>query len=250
MTRTALLFTLTLAACEIPAPAPPAAVATERAPAVQVPTVDGPVDLAALAGRPVVVQFATADDADAWAALGDALGDLEAAGATVLAVTVDGAEAEAAKAFGYTGAPLAVVVDGEGVLRGRAQPLSGDALFSLAAPVLAEADIAATVEWKGAETLDALLSAGGLVIDVSETPSGRGALQIAADTLTAQDLPADLGTPIAFVGEDADMAADAAAGWGYASVFVAEADGTLDAVEAPPPPSFRPSGRRGRGVRG
>lgn len=238
-----------LTACE--PSAPPAALATgpERAPSVLVPTHDGPVNLAAFAGRPVVVQFAPADDATAWAALNDALGDLEAAGATVLAVTVNGAEEEAAAAFGYDGDPLAVVVDGEGVLRGRANPLTGDDLFLLAAPVLAEADLAATVEWRGAGTLAELVAAGGLIIDGSDGRPTPGTLMIAADTLSAQDLPADLGTPMAFRGPDADLAAGAAASWGYVSVYIADAEGRLEPVVAAPPRSVRGPRRTG-GVRG
>ena len=242
----ASLGLLGLAACAPePAPADPAApAARESAPAVVVPTADGPVDLAALAGHPVVLQFAEAGDADAWAALGDALADLEAAGATVIAVTVDGAQADAAAAFGYTGAPLAVVVDGEGAVRGRGAPTTGDVLFALASPVLAEADVAATVEWQGAASLDALVAAGGLVVATeASVQAPRHALVIAPDTLAALDLPADLGTPIAFVGPDARDGAEAATRWGYAAVFVADADGALE----PAAPTNR---RRRGGVRG
>ena len=195
------------------------------APAVVLPTADGPVDLASLAGRPVVLQFASATDADAWAALADALADLEASGATVLAVTVADEAEDAARAFGYRGRPLAVVVDGEGSVRGSGAPDSGDALFALAGPVLAEADVAETVSWGGADTLDDLVRSGGLVVDVTEgSAPSRRALHVAADTLSVTDLPADLGTPLAFVGPDAHEAASSAVSWGYASVFVAEGD--------------------------
>ena len=258
---------LTLAACGTdPAPdAPigePAAVvpgtpgglaARPRAPRVTLPTADGPVDLATLAGRPIVLHFAPADDADAWAALADALGDLEASGATVVAVTVDGAETEAAAAFGYAGDALAVVVDGEGAVRGRANPRTGDDLFALASPVLAEADVAATVSWPGAETLDGLVAAGGVVVDVSEPGdpdiAPPHALHVAADTLAALDLPADLGTPLAFVGPEANEAASRATRWGYVSVYVADADGSLSDVAARPRPGTDRPIRRG-GVRG
>ena len=222
------------------------------APAVVLPTAEGPVDLAGLVGRPVVLQFAPAEATDAWAALGDALADLEAAGATVVAVTVGGAEAEAAAAFGYAGAPLAVVVDSEGTVRGQAEPRSGDDLFRLASPVLAEADVAATVSWEGAGTLDELAWAGGLVVDVSEPGDPvlglPHALHVAADTLEALDLPADLGTPFAFAGPDASEAAGRAASWGYAAVFVADAAGALVPVEPEPRREWRP--RRERSVRG
>ena len=232
MTRLALLLSALVA---LPACGPSSADAPvrEAAPSVTLLTADGPVDLASLVGRPVVLHFATADDADAWASLADALGDLEAAGAAVVAVTVDGAEDKAARAFGYDGTALAVVVDGEGTVRGRMTPRSGDDLFALAGPVLAEVDLASTVSWEGADTLDALIEAGGVVVDVSEAgdPVLDADLHIAADTLAARDLPADLGTPLAFIGPDAAEAAERATRWGYAAVFVADAAGDLAPVE-------------------
>ena len=238
MTRLALLLSALVA---LPACGPSSADAPvrEAAPSVTLLTADGPVDLASLVGRPVVLHFATADDDDAWASLADALADLEAAGAAVVAVTVDGAEDKAARAFGYDGTALAVVVDGEGTVRGRMTPRSGDDLFALAGPVLAEVDLASTVSWEGADTLDALIEAGGVVVDVSEAgdPVLDADLHIAADTLAARDLPADLGTPLAFVGPDAAEAAERATRWGYAAVFVADAEGDLTPVE----PEIRPA---------
>ena len=254
MTAHAVLIGLLtgLAACApepAPEPAPPPSHGWAPAPHVAVPTADGPVDLTTLAGSPVVIQFAPAGDA-AWAALDDALQDLEAAGATVLAVTVDGAEAEAAAAFGYAGVPLAVVVDGEGTVRGRTRPASGDALFAMAGPVLAEADVARTVEWRGAETLDALVQAGGVVVAAHEEPAPVAhALRVDSDLFSAQDLPADLGTPLAFVGHGAAVRAASAAGWGYVSVFVADDAGALTPVVGELPRGLdRP--QRPRGVRG
>ena len=93
-----LVLAVGLAACTDRPPSADAIPAPTRtlAPEVVLPTSDGPVDLAALAGRPVLLQFAQADDADAWAALADALDDLQAAGATVVAVTVDGNGASSA----------------------------------------------------------------------------------------------------------------------------------------------------------
>ena len=223
------------------------------APRVAVPTADGPVELATLQGRPVVIQFAPSGDTAAWAALADALGDLEAAGATVLSVTVDGAEAQA-RAFGYAGVPMAVVVDGEGTIRGRANPISGDALFALAGPVLAEADVAETVEWRGADTLDELTDAGGVVVTTLRRVGGvEAVLQIDPDGYAAQDLPADLGTPLAFAGPDAPRYADQAAGWGYVAVFVADGQGALTPVAAELPRGIEAPGEptpRRRGVRG
>ncbi len=246
-----LAVLLSLAACGTDPPVDVAAVssAREAAPAVVLPTAQGPVDLASLAGRPVVLHFAAADDTEAWAALADALGDLEAAGAAVVAVSVDGAEDEAARAFGYNGVALAVVVDGEGTVRGRALPHSGDDLFALASPVLAEADVAATVSWRDPETLDALVAIGGVVVDVGDPAGPRHALRVAADTLAALDLPADLGTPLAFVGPAAREAATRAARWGYVAVFVADAEGAITAVEPPPLP-VRDRPLRSGGVRG
>ena len=253
MSRLALVASVLLAlpACSPPASPTAGPSVREAAPAVVLPTADGPVDLATLAGRPVVLHFAAADDAAAWAALADALGDLEAAGAAVVAVSVDGAEDEAARAFGYDGSVLAVVVDGKGTVRGRATPRSGDDLFALAGPVLAEADIAATVSWRGPETLDALVAAGGIVIDIDEIgdPGLNANLHIAADTLAAQDLPADLGTPLAFVGDDAAEVAGRVTRWVYAAVFVADAEGLLTAVEPEPLPRPDRPARTG-GVRG
>lgn len=236
-----------LAACA-PEPSPTLSHDWAPAPHVAVPTADGPVDLTALAGSPVVIQFAAAGDAGAWAALDDAVHDLEAAGATVLTVTVDGAETEAATAFGYAGVPLAVVVDGEGTVRGRTHPDTGDALFAMAGPVLAEADVAATVEWRGAETVDALVQSGGVVVSAEPVP-GAPALLIDPDAFSAQDLPADLGTPLAFVGHAAAASAASAAGWGYVSVFVAGAGGALTPVAGELPPGLDEP-RRQRGVRG
>ncbi len=224
---------------------------TDRAPAprVSVQTSKGPVELSTLQGRPIVIQFASSDDTDAWAALADALGDLEAAGATVLSVTTDGAE-EQARAFGYDGVSMAVVVDGEGTIRGRARPASGDALFALASPVLAEIDVMETVEWRGADTLDQLTEAGGVVVaSVARIDGVAAVLQIDEDLFAAHDLPADLGTPLAFAGPGAQAHAEQAAGWGYVSVFVADAGGNLSPVEAELPNRMeRTSGRRG--VRG
>lgn len=213
------------------------------------PTAAGPVPLATLAGRPVVVHLAAAGEAAAWAALGEATADLEASGAAVLAVVVEEAPAAGLEALGYRGAPLAVVLDGEGVVRGRAAPTSGDAVFAAAAPVLAEYDVAQTVAWPGAETVEDLVRAGGLVVDLGTGAAPPGALRVAPDSLSVEALPADLGTPLAFSGPDAAAAADRAAGWGYVSVYAVDAAGRLGAAEPPRPAGPPPSHRRG-GVRG
>ena len=218
------------------------------APDVTLPSADGPVSLAALAGRPVVVHLAALGETAAWAALDEAAADLEASGAVVVAVVVEEAPPEGLDALGYEGAPLVVVLDGEGVVRSRTAPTSGDALFEAAAPVLAEYDLAQTVAWPGAETVGDLVRAGGLVVDLGAADAPPHALRVGADALSAEALPADLGTPLAFVGPDALGAARRAVGWGYAAVYAVDAGGRMGAVEpdrpAPPPPR-RPGGARG-----
>lgn len=233
-----------------PAPGPvgsEAAVHTRRAaPAVSVRTEAGPVPLASLRGQTVVLLLAPPGHA-AWTVLDEVRPDLEASGAVVLTEVVDGGPTGAAQAFGYRDAPLAVVVDGEGDVRGEGAPTSGDDLFALAAPVLAEAEVARTVSWEGAHTLGDLVAAGGMVVDLG-TNGPAHALRLPLRALEATSLPADLGTPLAFTGPDAAEAASRSVAWGYVSVYVAEASGALVPVEAPRPPLPRP-GRSG-GVRG
>lgn len=253
--RTALLpvvLAVALVGCRDAAqdPSPTEVAVRIEAPGGVVHTESGPVSLASLHGTPVVLQFAEADDADAWAALADAAADLEASGAVVLTVETDGDGAETAEAFGYEGRPLVVVVDGEGTLRGSAEPTSGDAVFALVAPVLAEADLAQTVAWEGADTMEELTAIGGVIVDLGSDPDAFPyALRIALDALSVDALPADLGTPLAFVGDGAEEAARRAVSWGYAAVHVAGPAGEVHEVEAERPPldDWQP-GRRG--VRG
>lgn len=245
-----LLLLTVVAGCREAEPGPPAATTVRAAaPTVIVHTDEGPVHLSSLHGSTVVLQFANAADADAWAALADAVGDLEASGAIVLAVEADGPGAVEAEAFGYDGHPLTVVVDGEGTIRGRTEPTSGDAVFELAAPVLAEADLAQTVAWPGAETIEALVSAGGVIVDLgAEAGAFPNALRLLPEDPTLDALPADLGTPLAFVGATAEDVARQAVERGYAAVFVAAPDGVLTEImpERPPAGAWQPSG----GVRG
>ena len=232
------------------APETEAPEAATLAPAVTLDTEAGPVHLADLVGKPVVVQLAPADDVGAWAALADALEDLEASGAVVVAVETDGADPEVAKAFGFDGTALAVVVDGAGTVRGRTAPTSGDALFAMAGPVLAEADVAESVSWPGADSLAKLVEAGGVAVTLDAEAAGPAhTLRLDAATFTAEDLPADLGTPLAFLGPEAETAAQQAASWGYAAVFVADDSGALSSVETAPLPAPTGSPRSG-GVRG
>lgn len=218
------------------------------APAVTVLSDGGAVPLASYSGRTVVLQFAAADDTAAWAALDEVRLDLEASGAVVLAEAVDGRPSDTATAFGYDGGRLAVVIDGEGDLRGRTSPLSGDDLYALAAPVLSEAEIARSVTWEGAESLEDLVLAGGVVVDLGgATSAAAHALRVTLGDLRPESLPADLGTPLAFVGSDATAGAERAVSWGYAAVFVAEPSGVLLAVEptTPAPPPLGSGGARG-----
>ena len=223
------------------------AVATHGgAPAVTLESTEGPVSLAALHGRPVVVHLADPAAAAAWAAFEDAAADLEASGAVVVAVPVADPRAEGPAALGYDGSPLAVVVDGEGAVRARLAPTSGDALFAAAAPVLAEYDLAQTVAWPGADTVEDLVRAGGVVVDLGTGAPAAHALRAGLDSLSAETLPADLGTPLAFVGPDAAEAARRAVGWGYAAVYAVDAAGRMGAVEPPrPTPPRRAGGVRG-----
>ena len=217
--------------------------------AVVLHSTDGPVSLDAYAGRPVVVQLAASDEAEAWAALDEAAGDLEASGAVVVAVVVDEPEDPGPAQLGYQGAPLTVVVDGEGAVRGHVAPTSGDAVYEAAVAVLAEYDLAQTVAWPGAETVEDLVQAGGVVVDVGAEAAPPHALRLDPDALGADDLPADLGTPLAFVGPDATDAAEQAVGWGYAAVYAVDAEGGMVSVEPDLPAEPRTTRRQG-GARG
>ena len=251
-TAALLVFVLAFAGCADAErdPVSDASEATTPAPLVTLQTAAGPVTLSHLLGSTVVLQFAERGDVDEWAALAEVTADLEASGAVVLAVETDGATGAPA-AFGYDGQPLAIVVDGEGTVRGHTTPRTSDAIYALAAPVLAEADLSRTVAWPGADTLTDLVQAGGMVIDL-EAPAKSGAppvpaMRIAPDSLTIDALPADFGTPIALRGEAASEVAERIVAWGYAAVFVTSPDGRLDEVMAARPPS--PAGRPGA-VRG
>ncbi len=215
------------------APAMPAVEAPTPAPDVTIAGARGPFRLADARGRTVVLQFAPADSVEAWAALAEAHADFVAVGAVVLGVATRGDAPEspfavasdpgarAAEAFGYTGRPLAVVVDGAGRVRGHANPRDAAALYALVAPVLLEAD--APVSPAEAEHLRA---ASTVLVDVRTDAERRAegafpyALVADADALQARDLPADLGVALVFVGAAADAAAERARSWGYADVEV------------------------------
>ena len=226
-----------------PTPAPDVTIAGQR----------GPFRLADARGHAVVLQFAPADSVEAWAALAEAHAHFEAAGAVVLGVSTHGDAPEspfdvgqdlgarAAAAFGYTGRPLAVVVDAAGRVRGHATPRDAASLYALAAPVLVEADAPASP----AEA-ERLRAASTVLVDLRPETQRRAegvfeyALVADADRLTARDLPADLGVPLVFVGPGADAVAALARTWGYDDVQVlAEAGvaGMAPFPEAPPTPS-------------
>ena len=217
------------------------------APDAVLPSTEGPVSLASLAGRPVVV-YVDGRGGAGRSALDDVRADLEASGAVVVSVVAEDAPADALEALGYRGAPLCVVLDGEGAVRARLAPTSGDAVFAAAAAVLAEYDLAQTVAWPGADTVEDLVRAGGVVVDLGAASAPAYALRVGADSLSAETLPADLGTPLAFVGPEARAAAERAVGWGYAAVYAVDAGGQMGAVDPPRPEPRSP--RRGGGVRG
>lgn len=248
----------------------PEAVPVATAPPVPVPAPDvtiagarGPFRLADERGRPVVLQFAPADSVEAWAALAEAYAHFEAVGAVVLGVTTRGAapespfavgqdlDAAAAEAFGYTGRPLAVIVDATGRVRGRATPRGAADLYALAAPVLVEASAPASP----AEA-EHLRRASTVLVDLRPEAQRRAegafpyALVVDGASLDASDLPADLGLPLVFVGPDADAAAARAQTWGYQDVEVVGDAGRLDVMpDAPaaPAPDVEPAAPQVRG---
>jgi len=250
------VFIVALAGCSTPTPP-----VGGPAPDVTVQTASGPLRLAETLGRQVVLQFAPADSVEAWAALAAASADLAAEGALVIGVSTDGLPPEspfqtatdeggkAASAFGYTGVPLAVVIDRQGLLRGITAPRQADDLFALAAPVLLEGD-----------AVDRLVRNGAALIDLrdAETRASEGAVPYALicplGHLAADVLPADIGAQIVLLGPDAEEAAAQAAGWGYSNVLVV-ADASELATGGPVPRAreaparvARPSPRAG--VRG
>ena len=215
-----------------------------RAPDVAVATPTGPFRIADAHGRDLVIQFAPADSAEAWATLAAAAADLEAEGALVIGVSTAGEPpvspfqtatdpgGAVAVAFGYTGVPLAVGVDRAGVLRGIAAPRQADDLFALAAPVLLEGDgvgvepvplVGAALD---ADGVDRLVRGGAALIDLRDdaTRAAEGPVRYALvcppRRLAADVLPADVGAAVVLLGPGAADAAKQAAGWGYANVHV------------------------------
>ena len=242
------------------------------APALVVETPSGPFRLADALGHDVVLQFAPADSVEAWAALASAASDLRAEGALVVGISTSGTPPESpfqtatdtrgeAAAFGYTGVPLAVVVDRTGVLRGIGAPRHADDLFALAAPVLLEGDhmgvdaVPVVGTALDADGVDRLVRDGAALIDLRDaaTRTAEGPIQFALvcplGRLAADVLPADIGAPVVLIGPDAEQAATQAAGWGYANVHVVpSAEGLADGPSptqqaAPLRPARRPAVR-------
>lgn len=224
--------------------------------------------LADARGQAVVMQFAPADSVEAWAVLAGAAADLTAEGALVVGISTDGAPptspfqtatdagGRAAAAYGYTGRPLAVVIDAAGVLRGLAAPRRTDDLFALAAPVLLEtapASVPAFGASIDADAVEGLRRRGAVVVDVradaervAEGPVPF-ALEAPLERLDATMLPADFAATLVVVGTDATEAAARMVGWGYANVLVVpDASGLADRG-APEPPRPAAAPRRVRG---
>ena len=228
------------------------------APDVTIETAAGPLHLADARGRRLVVQFAPADSVEAWAALAAASADLAAEGALVVGVSTDGPPPEspfqtgrdvhgAAAAFGYTGVPLAVVIDGAGTLRGLTAPRHADDLFALAAPVLLEGDASVSLAPPvvgaalDADGVERLVRGGAALIDLR--PAGLRAAEGAVPfalvcppaRLAADVLPADVGAVVVLLGPAAPAAAEQAAAWGYRNVHVVADASALAAGPAAPP---------------
>ncbi len=268
--RAALLAALLLAASACAPSAPPVG---RPAPDVALETASGPLTLADLRGQQVVLQFAPADSVEAWATLAMAASDLAAGGAVVIGIATDGeppespfrtardASGKAAAAYGYTGVPLAVVIDRAGTLRGIAAPRQAEDLFALAAPVLLEGDGPVGIDAPtrpvvtvDADGVDRLVRDGAALIDLRDAATRaaegpvRHALVCPLGRLAADVLPPDVGTPLVLVGPDAAAAAEQATAWGYREVHVVtDAAGLTEAPAAAP--AERPAHRRA-GVRG
>lgn len=197
-----------------------------------VPTAEEAVHLDDHRGRVLVMQLAAADANAAWAALADASPDLQMEGATLLGIVTEGAlrgdhpftvrHADGlawADALDFTGLPLVVVVGPDGRLRGRHVAPSADEIVVLAAPVLLEAEDAATrllPTALTAATVEAMVRAGAALIDVRAAgPPLANALAVPLGQLRADVLPPDVGSDVVFVGPDAEAAAALATSWGY-----------------------------------
>ena len=252
-----LVLAVAFAAGALAGCAPSAPPVGGAAPAVTVETPSGPLRLADLRGQQVVLQFAPADSLDAWAALAAAAADLTAEGALVVGVATDGAPPEspfrtardaggaAAAAFGYTGVPLAVVIDRAGVLRGLAAPRHADDLFALAAPVLLESefvavggpDVPVDAVAEGVDGVEQLVRDGAALIDLRDAAARdaegpvRYALVCPVARFAADVLPADVGTPVVLLGPGAPEAARQATAWGYREVHAVT--NAADLAEAP-----------------
>jgi hypothetical protein len=224
----------------------------------------GTFSLADAAGRAVVLQFGPAAP-EAWAALSDAHADLDAAGALVVGAVTDGSvgslrlpfatvadpKGVVAETYGYTGAPLVVVIDAEGRLRARAEAVgTTDGFFDLAAGALLEAgDLQAPLA-PASETREPQPLAPGAVMDLVREgaalldlrPDGAlgregaipYALIVSPELFSPEVLPANALVPLILAGPGALEAGYAAVEWGFYSVYVVEDAAALADPEAEP----------------
>ena len=270
MTRLApllLAFALPLAACgggSAPEAGPEAAPTQEAfaAPSWEMDGPGGAFSLADAEGRAVVLQFAAAAP-EAWGPLAEAHADLDAAGALVVGAVTEGApgalrlpfatvadaDGAVAASYGYTGAPLVVVIDAEGRLRARAEMVeTTDGFFALAAGALLDAEdegtpLAPTSETRepqplAPEAVAGMVREGAALLDLRPEAQREadGAIPhaLVPEAFSAEVLPVNALVPVILAGPDALEAAFAAVDWGFQSVYVVEDAAPLADPEAAP----------------
>lgn len=137
--------------------------------------------------------------------------------------------------------PTTIIVDREGFIRERHTGiLTHDELLDLIGPILIEeeeplSELPSVTEGQGPRQLSpvdvhALVANGAMLIDIrslhelEETGTAASAEHHPLQVLVPQDLPANFGVPIIFLGDEngdlAKTAAERALDWGYASVYV------------------------------
>ena len=269
--RTLFALSVLLGACASPEEQPPQSVRPGRAPAtpagrpvvlslddlapapaLALPYDGGTFDLAAQRGQLVVLTFADGEAlAQVLAPLVALADDLVADEAVVAVITPEvpagfdaplpllaDADGAAARAFGAGALPLTVVVDRNGLVRGRHRGVPTQAaVMEIVDLVLVEDEPALPADLDLALTpippaeVHALVADGAVLVDVRPaavrvregTVDGAAALPLA--DLGPDDLPANLGVPLIFVAsdtEDARRAAEQAHDWGYSAVFLVD----------------------------